>query len=168
MTTIDYHGQPRHDGGDPIEISLKDSNGDDCDYQFTDNQNGMLLTYPISRLHSPFSSQFTLLFTLLCCRNRLLHYAWCQICQTVANDLISVSGLSDHVHCYCHSKNRCCQGHALLWLSSSGIFSIFVFVGSYAIRYMPRVLGAHQLSINIFDRPIKGSPFNLDVSGCIV
>mgnify|MGYP001794937546 CR=1 FL=1 len=58
MTTIDYHGQPRHDGGDPIEISLKDSNGDDCDYQFTDNQNGMLLTYActFSRPQYPVSS----------------------------------------------------------------------------------------------------------------
>lgn len=40
MTTIDYHGQPRTDGGDPIEVLLKDSNGDECHFNLHDNQNG--------------------------------------------------------------------------------------------------------------------------------
>ena len=88
----------------------------------------------------------------------------CQICQSATIDLFGISDLSDHVHCLRCLKNCCFWYHPLRWLTSDVMFSVFVFVGSYAIRYMPRVLGAHQLSINIFDRPIKGSPFNLDVS----
>lgn len=46
VSTIDYNGRPRVDGGDPIEISLKDSNGDECDYQLTDRQDGRAVAVP--------------------------------------------------------------------------------------------------------------------------
>lgn len=41
--TIDYHGRLRTTGGDPIEISLIDSNGDECDLDLHDNDDGKSL-----------------------------------------------------------------------------------------------------------------------------
>ncbi|KAF6038629.1 hypothetical protein EB796_003075 [Bugula neritina] len=75
VSTIDFNGRPRVDGGDPIDVILKDSNGDECHYQLTDKENG-----------------------------------------------------------------------------------------TYSISYMPHVLGTHYLNISIFDRAIRGSPFELEVT----
>jgi len=45
--------------------------------------------------------------------------------------------------------------------------STFLFLGTYSISYMPHVLGTHYLNISIFDRAIRGSPFELEVGTTI-
>lgn len=58
------------------------------------------------------------------------------------------------------------------WLATSMIiFSpctiiviVIFYVGTYVITYVPYTLGAHQLNVTIFSRPIKGSPFEVQVT----
>ena len=46
VTTIDSNGQQRSDGGDPMQVTFTDSNGDECDHELVDRQDGEYIYLP--------------------------------------------------------------------------------------------------------------------------